>query len=182
MRMRTRYVAAALILFASPSYAQRPGVMGDLMKDVSDVHTKLVALAKAVPAEKYEWRPGAGVRSIGEVFLHVAADNYFMPTIVGVPADPATGITATDFKALTTFEKQGLSREATVAALDKSFAHLLKVMAEAPDAKMDDRIRMFGQDMSTRGLWIATATHLHEHLGQSIAYARMNGVTPPWSK
>jgi uncharacterized damage-inducible protein DinB len=24
--------------------------------------------------------------------------------------------------------------------------------------------------------------HLGEHLGQSIAYARMNGVVPPWTE
>ena len=38
------------------------------------------------------------------------------------------------------------------------------------------------QKNTTRGVWIVTATHLHEHLGQLIAYARSNNVTPPWSK
>lgn len=183
VRLRQSFAAlAAIVAFSTPALAQRTGVMGELMKDVKDVQGKLVALAKAMPADKSSWRPGAGVRSVNEVFLHVAADNYFMPTIVGVSADPATKITATDFNALTAFEKQNLSQDATVAALDKSFAHLLKAMADSPEAKMDEKMKFFGQESTTRGLWIATTTHLHEHLGQAIAYARMNGVVPPWSK
>ena len=63
-----------------------------------------------------------------------------------------------------------------------SFAHLLKSMADTPDSRLDERVKFFGQDMSVRQVWVATAAHLHEHLGQSIAYARTNGVTPPWSQ
>jgi uncharacterized damage-inducible protein DinB len=175
----TLFVAA----FASPTAAQqRAGVMGDLMKDVDEVQQKFVGLAKAIPADKHDWRPGAGVRSVGEVFLHVAADNYVMPFAVGVQPDPATGIKMNDFKTFAEFEKQKLNREAMLAAMDKSFSHLRKAMSDTPDAKLDDRVKFFGQDMSVRQVWIMTTTHLHEHLGQMIAYARSNGVVPPWSK
>ena len=181
-------VATAII--ASPSAAQqqpaqkaqRAGVMGELMKDVSDVQQKLTSLAREMPTGSYEWRPAADVRSVGEVFLHVAADNYLLPAAVGVPADPATGITATDFAAVEKFEKQKLSRDATLQAMDKSFAHLLKAMNDTPDAKLDEKISFFGQQMTKRQVWIATTSHLHEHLGQAIAYARMNGIVPPWSR
>ena len=185
MSSRIRSVVAtaiAVVALASPAAAQRTGIMGDLMKDVSDVQSKLSALAKAMPADKYDWRPGAGVRSVGEVFLHVSADNYFMPSAVGYMPDAASGVNPKDFNTLTAFEKQKMTPAEAVAAIDKSFAHLKKSMADTPDAKLDDHVKFFGQDMTVRQVWVATATHLHEHLGQSIAYARMNGVTPPWSK
>ena len=62
------------------------------------------------------------------------------------------------------------------------FAHLLNAMAETPDAKLDDKVKFFGREITVRQLWIATVNHLHEHLGQSIAYARSNNAVPPWSK
>jgi uncharacterized damage-inducible protein DinB len=179
----TLSIAAAVVALAMPASAQQPGsLMDDLRKDVTDVHEKLVGLAKAMPPNQFEWAPGNGVRSVREVFLHVAADNYFMPGMIGVKPDASTGINTSDFKTLTAFEKQKLDQAATIAALDRSFAHLIKVMSETPDTKLADRVKVFGQDMSAQRLWVLTATHLHEHLGQAIAYARMNGVTPPWSK
>jgi len=183
-RFRSAVVAvAAIISLAAPAAAQqRAGLMGELMKDVGDVQGKLTSLAKAMPADKYDWRPGAGVRSVSEVFLHLASDNYLLPSIVGFAAPAASGIKPTDFSTLAAFEKQNLSPDATVAAMNTSFAHLLKAMADTPDSRLDERVKFFGQDMSVRQVWVATAAHLHEHLGQSIAYARTNGVTPPWSQ
>jgi uncharacterized damage-inducible protein DinB len=180
--MTLRLAFAAVLFLTTPAAGQRAGLMGDLVKDVSEVQTKLVALAKAMPADKYDWRPGAGVRSVGEVFLHVAADNYLMPSAVGFMPDAASGINPKDYKTLTAFEKQKLAPAGTVTSLETSFAHLIKTMNDTPDARLDERVKFFGQDMSARQVWVATATHLHEHLGQAIAYARMNGVTPPWSK
>lgn len=173
--------AAFASVLATPLYAQS-AVMADLIKDVHDVHGKLVQLAKAVPAGKYGWRPAEGVRSVGEVYLHVAGDNYVMPSFVGVAPDPATGIKMPDFKTVDAFEKQKLGTDAMVDALNKSFVHLTKTMGETTDAKLNEKVKFFGQEMTVRAMWIATATHLHEHLGQSIAYARSNGVKPPWSK
>ncbi|MEO7457945.1 MAG: DinB family protein [Gemmatimonadaceae bacterium] len=186
MSIRLRQViatAAAVVAFASPVAAQqRAGIMGDLMKDVSDVQGKLTALAKAMPADKYDWRPGVGVRSVGEVFMHVSADNYFMPSAVGFMPDASSGVNPKDFKTLTAFEKQKMTPAEAAATIDKSFVHLKQTMSDTPDAKLDEHVKFFGQDMTVRQVWVATATHLHEHLGQAIAYARMNGVTPPWSK
>jgi len=184
-RPRHLLAAAMALTLAAPCAAQqqpRPGLMGDLMRDVSDLQTKLVSLAKAIPAEKHAWRPAPGVRSVREVLLHVAADNYLMPSAVGVRPDAATGISPTDFSTMTACETQKLSRDSTVAALQTSFAHLAKAMADTPDARLDETVRCFGQDMTVRQVWVATTTHLHEHLGQVIAYARTNRVVPPWSR
>lgn len=174
--------AAALVLVATPAAAQQPGLMSDLVRDVTGVQRKLVALAREMPAEKLDWRPAEGVRSVREVFLHVAADNYFLPSAAGVPLPPSTGIDPTDFATLTAYEKQALDRDATVAALEQSFTHLLTTMTAAHDSTLDRSVKLFGQDMTMRYVWLLTATHLHEHLGQAIAYARSNAVVPPWSR
>ncbi len=177
-----RAVSLGLLLLAgssAPALAQ--GLMTDLIKDIGELETKFVGLAKAMDT-KYDWRPGAGVRSVSEVFLHVAGDNYVMPAAVGVDPDPATGINMNDFKTVATFEKKQLSQADMVVAIEKSFAHLKKAMADSPEAKLGEDLKFFGQTMSRRSMWVGTTTHLHEHLGQMVAYARSNGVVPPWSK
>ena len=97
------------------------------------------------------------------------------------PAPKDTGITK-DYKTAEAFEKRPMNKAAVVAELEKSFAFLRTSMDATTDAQLDTTIDMFGQKSTARGLWISTATHMHEHLGQLIAYARSNKITPPWSK
>ena len=167
---------------AQAATAARGGLTADLLKDVAEVEKKFVDLAGALSAAQYEWRPAPGVRSVEEVLMHVASDNYFLPAAAGVPAPAATKITATDFAAVQAFERQQLGRDATIAELKTSFAHLTKWLAAVPESRMNETMKVFGQEFTIRGFLILTATHLHEHLGQLIAYARSNNVTPPWSK
>ncbi len=114
--------------------------------------------------------------------MHIAADNYFLPAAMGIAPPAETGINGKEFNSAVAFEKRPMTRDQIIAELEKSFAFLKASMASTPDAKLDAAIEMFGQKSTTRGMWITTATHLHEHLGQLIAYARSNNVTPPWSK
>lgn len=157
-------------------------VVTDLVKDVTDVEGKLVALAKAIPADKYGWRPMAGVRSVGEVVMHVASDNYFMPAAAGTAAPAATGVKGNDYKSAAAYEGRKLSPADAVKEMEASFAFLKKAMQDTPAAKLSAKQKMFGAEFTGQQVWIMTATHLHEHLGQLIAYARSNGVVPPWSK
>lgn len=174
--------AAALLAFSLPLAAQeRKGVMGDLLKDIGGAEKKVLALANAVPESAYAWRPQPGVRSTGEVFQHIASDNYFLPAMLDRPVPKETGITK-DYKTAEAFEKRTMNKAAVIAELEKSFAFLRTSMTATTDAQLDTAIDMFGQKSTARGLWISTATHLHEHLGQLIAYARSNKITPPWSK
>ena len=173
---------ALLFAPAAPANAQTSeGLMGDLLKDVEEVRTKIVGLAKAMPAPALEWRPGEGVRSTSETLAHVAADNYFIPAVLGT-APPAETAINKEYQSALAFEKRQMTRDQLIAELEKSFAFLKESMTGFPAAKMDAPLDVFGQKMTNRGLWIAAVTHLHEHLGQLIAYARSNKVTPPWSK
>ena len=172
---------AAAALTVAVSAQSREGVMGDLLKDVTDVEKKILDLAKAMPDSAYDWRPGPGARSTSEVFAHIAADNYFMPALADKPAPKETGITK-EYKTAAAFEKKPLSKAAAIAELEKSFAFLKSSMSSTTDAQLGTGIDVFGEKGTVRGLWISATTHLHEHLGQLIAYARSNKVTPPWSK
>ena len=151
------------------------GVRGSILFQIDQAREKLIALANAMPADKYGWKPGEGVRSTGEVFNHVAAANYFLPTFWGakVPA----GVNPQ------TLEKEMSGDKAkTVEVLTKSFDNLREAILAVPDSDLDRKIKMFGQDATVRDAMMVLASHAHEHLGQSIAYARSNGVVPPWSK
>lgn len=188
--LRVTLAAAFLATAAIPAAAQQPaatgsaatGLTADLLTDLGDVEKKVVGLARAIPADKFGWRPAEGVRSVSEVLMHVAADNYLLPAAVGHAADPSTGITGSDYKTAQAYERRQLGRDSTIAELERSFAHLRKSLGTTSAARMGESVSMFGQTSTVRRTWILTATHLHEHLGQLIAYARSNGVAPPWSQ
>lgn len=184
--MRRALLLSALVLTAVPAArplaAQASPVVVDLIKDVEAVEQKFIGLAKATPAEKLSWRPAPGVRSIGEVLLHVASDNYFIPGGFGHAIPAATGIKAGDFKSVSAYETRALTREQIVVELEQSFGFLKAQMAKTTAANVSDPVSMFGMKTTAQSMWILATTHLHEHLGQSIAYARTNGIVPPWSK
>jgi uncharacterized damage-inducible protein DinB len=184
---RSLLLPLVTLLVATPVWAQQAaappttGLMADILRDVGDVERKVVGLARAVPADKYAWRPAPGVRSVGDVVMHVASDNYLFPAIVGTPAPTATGIT-NDYSTAQAFEKRQIPRDSAIAELERSFAFLKKTIAATPEARLGEKVNMFGQQFTLQQAWLLATVHLHEHLGQFIAYARTNGVKPPWSQ
>lgn len=167
---------------AAAAPAPAATLMADLMKDVGEVEQKLVDLAKAIPADKYGYRPSTGVRSVGEVVMHVASDNYFMPAATGTAAPATTGITGDNYETVAAFEKRTVTPDSAVKELQASFAFLKQTMQAATPESMSTKKSMFGAEYTGQQVWIMATTHLHEHLGQMIAYARANNITPPWSK
>ena len=168
-------VAGALVLpaISLADDAMPAGAKGDMMKWYKDAEDKLTQLAEAVPEAKYSWRPGKGVRSVGEVYMHVAAANFGIPSFMG--AAPPTGF---DFA---TYEKSLTKKADIQKALKDSFAHMEQAFMAVSDADMDKPVSIMGMEMSQRSAYLLILSHVHEHLGQSIAYARSNGVVPPWS-
>jgi len=149
------------------------GVRDLFLNQLKDVESKMVGLAETMPQEKYSWRPGEGVRSISEVYMHIVVANQFLPNFIGVK--PPQGATPT-------VEKSVSEKAKVVEALKASFAHVRKAVTEMSDADLEKPAKMFGQETNYQGVIFRIANHMHEHLGQSIAYARTNGVVPPWSK
>jgi uncharacterized damage-inducible protein DinB len=162
-------------LLAACATAQEPaGVRGWALRELNDLESKLVRLAEKAPAEKYTWRPGDGVRSMSEVYLHVASANYGLPSFLGVK--PPEGV---DRRGL---EKSTTERAKVVEHLKNSFAHVKGAITKLPDADLSKPVKLFGRDATYQDVVLLLVTHTHEHLGQSIAYARSNGIVPPWSE
>jgi uncharacterized damage-inducible protein DinB len=172
-------VAAAARLWAqaNPYKDGTPGVTGyrsEVLAEVIIQEDKFTRLAEAIPAEKYSWRPSADVRSFAEVFLHVAAANYNLYKLVGTP--PPAGF---DVKG---FEKSSTDKAKVIATLKDSFVHAKKAISDMPDANLDKSLDWFGGKNTQRGILLFIVRHAAEHLGQSIAYARFIGITPPWTE
>ena len=151
----------------------------DMLVDVGTVETKLVDLAGAIPESKYNWKPDSA-RSVRQVLLHVAADNYALPAMLGFTPDPSAGVTS-DYATGAAFEARNIPKDSVIAELKKSFAFLKQSLGNVTPSSLTAPVTMFGQPFTGQSGWILTVTHLHEHLGQMIAYARTNGVKPPWS-
>jgi len=180
--MRARALSLPLFLsLVLAGSASAQGLMADMHRDVGEAEKKIIALANAMPEAAYSWRP-TGARSVGEVLQHVAADNYLIPIAMGKAAPASTGIVGTDYKTVEAYEKRKVTKAQNVAELEASFKHLHEAMALTTDTNLAENIKFFGQDRSRQRVMIATVTHLHEHLGQLIAYARSNNVAPPWSR
>jgi len=172
--------AAGMLTSAPPAPAQSIDVSGlraDMIADISTLESKYVSLAEAMPAATYDWSPMEGVRSVGEVFCHMAGANFGIPRYFGVdaPAEAATLESKCD-----TDDLESLKTGA-IESLRKSFVFAKQAIADVPDANLDDATKLFGRDTTKRAAMLLYVTHMHEHLGQSVAYARSNGVVPPWS-
>jgi hypothetical protein len=150
-----------------------PGLRADLQHELDESETELVALASAVPQEKFTWRPAPGVRSFGEVFLHVARLNYVMGKPWGVQPPPNLD--------LAKIEQQGADKGNAIAAMRVSFERVRQAIAAMSDADLDKPAEGSGEPGTVRAAMLAQEGHIHEHLGQAIAYARVNGVVPPWT-
>jgi uncharacterized damage-inducible protein DinB len=153
----------------APSYDMK----AQSLLDLDGMHKKFVQLAEALPQEKYNWRPADGVRSVAEVFLHVSAANYGIPNMMGTPT-PA-GFSYKSMEASTTDKAQ------IIAELNKSFDSAHAAIAAMSNADFAKALPKLGPDANYGDVVYLLVTHAHEHLGQSIAYARVNGVVPPWT-
>lgn len=159
---------------AASSPAPTSGARAEFLDEIAYYEQRYTRLADAVPAEKYSWRPGEGVRSIGEVYAHIVAANYGIARALGTQPPPGL-----DFKSI----QAASTEKAKIKPLVKdSFAHFRRAILAISDADMDKPQKMFGRETTVRGAFIMITGHFGEHLGQSIAYARLNGITPPWTE
>ena len=135
---------------------------------------RLVSLAEAVPAEKYAWSPGEGVMSIERVFMHIIRYNYYYPaSSLGVAAPE--GLDVPNLEMLT-------GKATVLDHLSPSLDHVRQVLAQMSEDDLRESVVLYGRDTEAWNVWHQLQVHMGEHLGQLIAYARMNGIVPPWSR
>ena len=170
-------LAAALMsgggAFADDAMPAASGVKGEILMWIEDAQDKLTQLAEAIPENKYGWRPNKEVRTVGEVFMHVSAANYGIPSFIGVPAPKGF-----DFG---TYEYTLTKKSDVMKSLKDSFAHMEGALKAMSDEDMNAPAEFFGMKTTKRGAFVLLLSHVHEHLGQEIAYARSINVTPPWT-
>jgi uncharacterized damage-inducible protein DinB len=184
LKLVSMVLLAMLLAAASPLSAQvnpyrngTPGVSGyrsEILAEVTIQEDKFTRLAGTIPADQYTWRPAPDVRSIAELFLHVSAANFNLYKLVGTP--PPAGFDAKGF------EKSTTEKGKVIAILKDSFAHARKAITDMPDANLDKSLDWFGGKNTQRGILLFITRHGSERLGQAIAYARFNGITPPWTE
>jgi uncharacterized damage-inducible protein DinB len=176
MKIRRQALTLAVIAALPLTLAAQQGpagIRGEILGQFNEAADKLVQLAEAIPQDKFTWRPAAGVRSVSEVLLHVAGSNEYFLTAVGVKV-PVEG--ENDLEHSTTDKAQ------IIARLKQSNDRVRAALQAMPDGDLDKGTQLFGMQMTYRGTVLMLETHAHEHLGQMIAYARMNGIVPPWSR
>jgi uncharacterized damage-inducible protein DinB len=149
--------------------ADTPVFVKEFQGQVDFIKGRLMQLAEAMPDNKYNWSPAEGVRTVGEVYSHTADANYYFLSLI------------TGDKSAMTHEKSANDKKAILQKLGKSFDVLKESAGNLTEEDLNKEVEAFGMKFSARNFMITLLNHCHEHLGQLIAYARMNGVVPPWS-
>ena len=152
-----------------PSYDMKAQALLDLER----VQKKVVDLANAVPADKYGWRPSADSRSFAEVFLHVAGERYGILSLMG--AKPPAGIDRKNF------EKSTTDRARIIQELDKSWDFARATINGMTNAEFAKLLPKLGPQANAGDVVYILVADAHEHLGQLVAYARVNNIVPPWT-
>lgn len=180
-RMQAFAVVSLLLCAATLSVAQdKPtGFRADLLGQIEYVQKQIADLENAIPDKKMTWRPAKGVRSVSEVYMHIAFANYLLAKFAGVM--PPEGIAVASPSDATTWDKSTTNKKEIAEKMATSFNFLKDAIRKMSDADLEKPVTFFGQETNVRGMLLTAFAHHHEHLGQSIAYARMNGVVPPWT-
>jgi uncharacterized damage-inducible protein DinB len=168
-KILTQYGVCAFAVALMVPLAQPAGMQAAFGKDAEELSDKFSGLAR-VMSGRYDWKPGQGVRSVGDVFNWIVVENGLLVGVLsGAPNTGAKPAPITD-------------PERLQEALKASYVNLQKAITGLSDNDLQARVKLFGRDMTKQGALMLILGDQHEHLGQSIAYARSNGVVPPWSK
>jgi len=138
------------------------------------VSRQLIALAEAIPADKYSWRPAPGVRSVSEIFMHIAQANFYLLSVTGpkMPQDMAKD----------DLEETVTSKPAVIADLKRSLDAVKTARSQLKPGDLERKVKIEGKTVTVDGMYLRIIVHDNEHMGQLIAYARLNGIVPPWSR
>ena len=172
--MKPFLLVLVLFLTAHALPAQAPeGIWQGYDGEWKHVSQQLIALAEATPPEKFSWRPAAGVRSTSEVYMHIVDANFYLLSVTGpkMPAD----LTEDMGKTVT-------SKPEVIAWLKRSLEAVKTAHAAETPKDLQRKVKIEGREATVDGMYLRIIIHANEHMGQLIAYARMTGVVPPWSK
>ncbi len=165
-----------LLLITAPSvFAQTApeGIWQGYDGEWKHVTKQLIDLAEATPQDKFSWRPAPGVRSTSEVYMHIALANFYLLSATGTKVPVELKIE---------MEKSVTSKADVINWLKSSLEAVKEAHATVTPKDLERKIHIADRDATVDGMYLRIIVHANEHMGQLIAYARMTGVTPPWSK
>lgn len=165
-------VAMTLSLPQAAAAQAPPGIAEGWMGEFDHASRQLLRLAEATPAEKFAWRPAPNVRSVAEVYMHIALGNHYLLSTTGVPLPEV-------FKKLGKQPEKSISEKAEVVSFLRESLDAVRSAYKTADRQKT--VQLFKKDVTVDGVFLRILVHNHEHMGQSIAYARSAGVVPPWS-
>jgi uncharacterized damage-inducible protein DinB len=170
------FLVLSLFLSATSLMAQQmpEGIWQGYEGEWKHVSQQLIALAEATPAEKFAWRPAAGVRSTSEVYMHIAVANFWLLSITGAKVAPAD----TSMQ----LEKSVTAKPEVIAFLKRSLEAVKTARAAETPKDLERKVHVVDRDATVDGMYLRIIVHANEHMGQLVAYARMTGVVPPWSQ
>jgi uncharacterized damage-inducible protein DinB len=174
MRKILRYVVAVSLFPAAASAQNGKAVADEMMRHFDESMSKIIALANAIPADKYLWKPSEPAMPVGHVYAHIARYNFgYLSNEMKLPA--AAGIGLDTLEAMR-------NKEQIVALLRRSNDYVKASVAKMSATDLDARTSLYGRQVPQWAVLVQLVAHMNEHLGQSIAYARANNITPPWSQ
>lgn len=172
-----------LLFAATPVRAEEDGTTAfhkDLIANLEYTGNHLVELAEATPETMFSWRPNMDVRTVSEVYMHVVGTNMLLPPALGAAPPEGVEIPENAFALMKEWEATVTAKADVIAKLKESFAYAKSALMSIQD--LDGQVSLFGPPQSKRAYFLIIQGHAHEHLGQSIAYARSFGIAPPWSR
>ena len=169
-----RKLLLSFVLGGAALHAQPAGLWQGYDGEWGHVSRQLLALAEATPAEKFGWRPAPGVRSVSEVYMHIALANFYLLSVTGpeLPADMKKG----------DLEKTVTAKAEVIGWLKRSLDAVTTARAALKPGDLERKVTILKRDATVDGMYLRIIIHANEHMGQLIAYARMNGIVPPWAK
>ena len=172
--MKALFLSLALTAVALHAQDLREGMWQGFDGEWVHVSRQVIVLAEATPAEKFTWRPAAGVRSMSEVYMHIALTNFDLLSVIGpkMPAD----ITPDDM------EKTVTTKADVIVWLKRSIEAVKTAHAAVKPADLRRKVKVDNHTATVDSVYLRIIIHANEHMGQLVAYARMNGIVPPWSK
>jgi uncharacterized damage-inducible protein DinB len=172
------FLAVILLVTVNPVSATNPTsppvFVQEYLGQTDFIEGRLSQLLDAMLQDQMSWAPAEGIRNCGEIYLHVTEANHMLAGFMaGEEMKGERGA----------MEKSTTDKDEIMKEMKKSFDAVRDAAGKLTEEDLNKMVQTpFGMEMSMRNFMISLLAHSHEHLGQGIAYARMNGVTPPWSK
>ena len=172
---RAVVLAAALVLPANLAAQSTTSVLkGELLGHFNESMGKVIALAEAMPADRYGWSPDAATMPVAQVYAHIARYNFYYPSSsMGVAVPMGIGLDSLEAMR---------DKAQVVLLLKRSADHVRTTIGGMAPAQLDRMTKLYGREVPQWAVLVQLVAHMNEHLGQSIAYARSNNVVPPWSR